>query len=129
MLSVLVSPLSTSYSEFDFVLDKGVIGNFLGDENEIYLTVYFVILLFVTIVNWILLYLFHWTGRVLFVATFILVFATDALTGDSVEIGLIGAMESLFLMVEGAMVYMMFFTDLKIQFERKSTVSLPIERP
>jgi hypothetical protein len=129
MMSIELSPLTPSYSEFDFVLEKGLIGNFLSGENEIHLLIYFVILVSAIIVSWILLYRFHWTGRVLFVANIVLMFVADILLGDSIENGLVNAVESLQLVLEGAMVYMMFFTDLKILFKQKNIVPLTIERP
>ena len=129
VISIAISPLSPSYSEFDFVLEKGLIGSFLDEANPIYSAIYYSLLLAVSFVSWILLYRFHWTGRPLFIAIFVFAFADVTLSGDSVENGLVSAVESLLLMLEGAMFYMMYFTDLRMQFARKNTVSLPIERP
>ena len=128
-LSVEFSPLTPSYPEFDFVLEKGLIGGFLSGVNEIHLLILFSIAVSAVIVSWILLYRFHWTGRVLFLAGFAFSFATEPFMGDSVENGLASVLFDLALMLEGAMIFMMFFTELKMQFEQKVVAPLSIERP
>ena len=107
-------PFFTNYENLEEQLNQGLIFETLN-PNMIMLVI--IIPLLINLTGLILLYLFNPIGRLLYTISILLILIIVMLSGDSIEYSLLYTFEYVGSFLEIFIVYLVYFTPLKKEFD------------